>query len=807
MRCKPSFLIFAILCFLFSIPAFGEEQLSAGFSAGNPLLPGYFADPTVKKFGDTYYIYATTDGIKLASGEPQVWISKDFSNWYNYEIKVPLPAGLTNCWAPDIFKATDGKYYYYMGNCQNGCNIYGYVSDSPMGPFTALNGGKAVIPAGTSYTNFPALDAQFLVDDDGSVYSYFGTWCTSFGGMGYVRIDPSNMYTILKTGQIPIAQVPQAFEAAYPFKRNGKYFLMYSSGDCRLGSYAVRYSVSDNPEGPFTPGKNSPILVTSANDSIDGPGHHSILQEGSDYYIVYHRHDNPHSTGGEFRQVCVDKLIFTDDLTIAKVVPTNKGIRSLGSSPVLPQNLAYKVRTTASSYYHLASKKTVYSNSDYNYSYLPDNAVDDNNGTLWRADGTDMPQSLVVDLGKTIEIKRVMTQFEYPTFYYQYKVEVSGDSTNWQLFSDKTTNRQSGSPMIDDNNLSGRYVKLTITGTEKSGMLAAVWNFKVYDTLFEVPTFHNDAMSTPPGAIATKSLLVDFNPESLTFGSTVNNLINSGTLGGTFINAGTPLVSWIDGVKAVRLDGKSFLKLSVPAPASLAWNSAFTVSVWVYNPTVETGECLMVWDSRNNMLQSSYVAVMYGTGDFGAVAHGDGSVDMAFKGGVPVKNKWHHILVTFDGVLENVYVDGVLNSQQPLSLFVENSTILIGASGEPSENYTGYIAKAQLFDKSMTREEVINLMKETMPAQVSPPTGINGIVDSLAFNVRYNSDSCKLTITPILQNGVVNSVNLLDIAGREIASISFKDNHPGEMTLKNKGSYILVIKSNNNTYTQKMSIY
>ena len=22
----------------------------------NPILPGYFADPTVKKFGDTYYI-------------------------------------------------------------------------------------------------------------------------------------------------------------------------------------------------------------------------------------------------------------------------------------------------------------------------------------------------------------------------------------------------------------------------------------------------------------------------------------------------------------------------------------------------------------------------------------------------------------------------------------------------------------------------------------------------------------------------------------------------------------------------------
>lgn len=30
--------------------------------AGNPFIPGYFADPTIKKFGDTYYVYATTDG-------------------------------------------------------------------------------------------------------------------------------------------------------------------------------------------------------------------------------------------------------------------------------------------------------------------------------------------------------------------------------------------------------------------------------------------------------------------------------------------------------------------------------------------------------------------------------------------------------------------------------------------------------------------------------------------------------------------------------------------------------------------------
>ena len=48
--------------------------------AGNPFIPGYFADPTVKKFGDTYYVYATTDGSGAGFGPSQVWCSKDFEN-------------------------------------------------------------------------------------------------------------------------------------------------------------------------------------------------------------------------------------------------------------------------------------------------------------------------------------------------------------------------------------------------------------------------------------------------------------------------------------------------------------------------------------------------------------------------------------------------------------------------------------------------------------------------------------------------------------------------------------------------------
>jgi arabinoxylan arabinofuranohydrolase len=50
--------------------------------AANPLLPGYFADPTIIEDKGTFYVYATSDMpswndiTKLA-----VWSSKDFVNW------------------------------------------------------------------------------------------------------------------------------------------------------------------------------------------------------------------------------------------------------------------------------------------------------------------------------------------------------------------------------------------------------------------------------------------------------------------------------------------------------------------------------------------------------------------------------------------------------------------------------------------------------------------------------------------------------------------------------------------------------
>ncbi len=703
-----------ILFILFiSITFCGVSAQTRSFT-GNPLLPGYFADPTIQKFDGRYYIYATTDGVKLASGEPTVWISDDLVEWYNYLLDIELPEGLNNCWAPDVQKGTDGKYYYYMGNCERGCNIYGYVSDSPMGPFTPINDGKPVIPVGTSREHLPALDAQFFYDDDNTLHSYFGTWCTSFGGMGYAKIDANDMFTIQESALIPISEIPHAFEAAYMLKHEGKYILMYSAGDCRLSTYSVHYAVSDSPKGPFRYGKNNPILETNHDGTVDSPGHHSILLKDNEYYMLYHRHDNPHSSGGEFRQVCIDKMEFEDDVTIKKIEPSHTGVAFVKSHSA--NNIARNCAATASSAYHLKADTTKYSNSGYDYLYSPQNAVDDDNGTMWKAASAKLPQSITLDLGKVVDIKRVSTQFEYATYYYQYKIETSVDGKKWQLFADKTDNRTCGMPMIDDKAQSARHIRITITGTEKTGVLPAIWNVKVYDELFATPAFANKPSVLKPGEAPSGKQIVKIDARKFKNNSSAITMKNSSKFGGYF-TANEPIeVKTIDGVKAFFFNGNNFLKLSKPAPQSMSWNAPYTASAWVYVPKLAHGEAVIAWNSRENMLQSSYSSMMIGTGNYGAVAHGDGAVDVPYKN-VPAEGTWNHIAITFDGAVEKVFVNGKCDSTTPISLFVENSDIIIGSTGEQHENLNGYIANVELWNKSMTDSEIVNIMNSTKPTK------------------------------------------------------------------------------------------
>ncbi len=698
-----------LLTLSLSNPLIGQEIKAQTPGAGNPILPGWFADPTIKKFGDIYYIYATTDNEMLGSGAPTVWYSKDFDHWYNYTMEIPSlkAVNLRNFWAPDIVEGEDGKYYLYFGNCQAGCNIYGYVSETPVGPWTKLNEDDTpVIPHNYPREGFPSLDAQFFRDTDGKLYAYWGTWVHYNGGYAVGELEQETMANIKNPANIPLEQTPGPFEAPYMMKKNSKYILMYSGASCHDETYNVRYSYANSPYGPFTPGENNPVLSTNEDGSVHGPGHHSVLQEEDDYYIAYHRHDYPMTRGGLARQVSVDKMIFKNDSTILKVNASHAGAKELIKENKVPENIAYQKSMTASSKYHLESL-------EYDFEYKPEYATDNNNATMWKAGSNDMSQSLTVDLGKVQDIKRVMTHFEFASYYYQYIFEYSEDGKEWKVYADRSKNQTSGSPMIDDNNVSARYLKLTILDTEMTGLFAAVWEIKVYSSLFELPLNLTNKKSTKePAPRSSGEMIVNLDPNNVSGEGSLENL---GSLRGTFSKQGNVEIQESNGKKVFNFSKGALVLNDREVPQTLAWNGSFTVSTWVKNPEIDNeGEILASWCNRRKFgLANSYNALAYNSGHYGAAPHLDGHFDMRYNE-LPEADKWHHIVLTFDGVVEKVYVNGKLDNSQVMTLAsaIDGAKIIVGAS-DIGENYSGYMASFQMYDYALDPRDILDLMKKT----------------------------------------------------------------------------------------------
>lgn len=103
------------------------------------------------------------------------------------------------------------------------------------------------------------------------------------------------------------------------------------------------------------------------------------------------------------------------------------------------------------------------------------------------------------------------------------------------------------------------------------------------------------------------------------------------------------------------------------------------------------------------------------------MAHLDGHYDMRYKK-VPAENQWHHIVATFDGVVEKVYVNGVMDNAQIMTLAsaIEKAKIIVGAS-DTGENFAGFMASMHMYDKALSETEIAKLMKQTKPKAAGKP--------------------------------------------------------------------------------------
>ncbi|MGL5272976.1 MAG: family 43 glycosylhydrolase, partial [Phocaeicola sp.] len=311
----------------------------------NPIIPGYFADPTIVELDGTYYVYVTAD--PWGTGFLSCWETTDFKNWKFNKLNWPTAdqcvSPLQNgdkVWAPAVIKRGE-KYYMYTSV---GSEIWVGESNAPLGPWKNMLGDRPMIEADTTrYCHI--IDADIFADDDGNYYLYWGSGFDWVDGKCFMAQLADDMCSFVTE---PKEVTPTGyFEAPFMVKNNGKYYMMYSDGMTIRDTYKVRYAVGDSPFGPFTEAANSPILVTNKELEVYGPGHHCVTEIGGEHYIFYHKHRLPYIENTAYRQTCVDKLVFTPNGEIATITPSLQTTLPLAEAK-LPCLLEVKSVTSSS---------------------------------------------------------------------------------------------------------------------------------------------------------------------------------------------------------------------------------------------------------------------------------------------------------------------------------------------------------------------------------------------------------------------------------------------------------------------------
>ncbi|MBW6525243.1 family 43 glycosylhydrolase [Sphingomonas sp. RHCKR7] len=407
--------------------------------AGNPVIPGYFADPSIVSHDGEWFIYATIDpwgGDTLG-----LWRSRDFRHWTFSTPDWPTKAAATSptsgkskVWAPSVVKTSDGRFWMYVSI---GNEIWVGTAAHPAGPWRDANGGKPLIPRDYR-PGLHMIDAEAFIDDDGQAYLYWGSGLNWVNGHCFVVKLRPDMVTF---DGVPRDVTPaHYFEAPFMLKRDGRYFLTYSWGNTTTDTYQVRYAVGDSPLGPFTEPMDVPILATDRARQVISPGHHAIFRDGGHDLILYHRQALPFVPGGPVRrQIAVDRLIVKGD-RLVRVTPTRVGATIHGAAP--RRDAARRVTMTASTAEpgHAAA-----------------GAGDDDYATGWRAPAGDT--WLQADLGTATAATASLIRSATPATPLSFSVSTSSDGVRWRRVV--PLSEMTGSPIKVPALGTARYVRLS----------------------------------------------------------------------------------------------------------------------------------------------------------------------------------------------------------------------------------------------------------------------------------------------------------------------------------------------------------
>lgn len=303
--------------------------------SGNPLFPGWYADPEARIFEGRYWIYPTYSADYEDQTFFDAFYSDDLVVWSKSERILDaddIEWASRAVWAPSPIYV-NGRYYLYFAandiqNDEERGGIGVAVALRPEGPFQDPI-GKPLIDRFVNGAQ--PIDPHVFIDDDGTPYLYYGGW----GRCNVVRLNRD--MTSLDThdnGETYIEVTPSGYvEGPCMLKRQGRYYFMWSEGGWGGPHYSVAYAIADTPLGPF---ERIGKILSADPEVATGAGHHGFLNVPGtdDWYIIYHRRPLEESAANH-RVVCIERMEFENDGTIRPVKLTFEGV---GPRPLPPRH-------------------------------------------------------------------------------------------------------------------------------------------------------------------------------------------------------------------------------------------------------------------------------------------------------------------------------------------------------------------------------------------------------------------------------------------------------------------------------------
>src|SRR5688572_1200365 len=250
----------------------------------NPILAGFYPDPSICRVGEDYYL--TTSTFVYYPGLP-VFHSKDLVNWKLIGHVLNKPelldvegSGVSRgLFAPSI-RFRDGLFYVTCTLIDKGGNFIS-TATNPAGPWS----DPVWIPV-------DGIDPSPFFDDDGKLYLIYNSVAPDnaplYQGHRTIRIielDQDSLKVVGKeqiivNGGVDLSKKPIWIEAPHIFKKDGFYYLICAEGGTGYQHSEVVFR-SDSVKGPYIPYNKNPILTQRHLDSTRSEEHTSELQSQS----------------------------------------------------------------------------------------------------------------------------------------------------------------------------------------------------------------------------------------------------------------------------------------------------------------------------------------------------------------------------------------------------------------------------------------------------------------------------------------------------------------------------------------------